>query len=101
MSYHGQTQYSKAIEQCQQALSLYDAASDQHGKAHVLNNLGGIYFDLGDAEKAAENYQQALSIFRQFQDSDGEANTLMKLPVFILLVNCTNKPYRYFARVEI
>jgi CHAT domain-containing protein len=41
-----------------------------------LNNIGGVYSDLGEKQKALEFYNQALPLIRAVGDKRGEATTL-------------------------
>jgi tetratricopeptide (TPR) repeat protein len=52
------------------------AVGNRAGEATTLNNIGGVYSDLGEKQKALEYYTQALAIFRAVGDRAGEATTL-------------------------
>jgi len=64
----------RAIEKYGEALRLYRAVSDRRREAATLNNIGGIYYLLGEMQKALEFYNQALPLWRD--DRSGEADTL-------------------------
>jgi hypothetical protein len=49
---------------------------DRSGEGATLNNLGGVYDDLGQKDKALDYYQQALAICREVGDRAGEGTTL-------------------------
>jgi tetratricopeptide (TPR) repeat protein len=42
-----QAEYRKAIESFQKAFTLYQAIGDRAGEGQSLNNIGGIYYRLG------------------------------------------------------
>jgi Flp pilus assembly protein TadD len=54
---------------------------DKGGEARTLNNLGGVYDDLGEKDKALDYYQQALALSLAVQDPYGEAVTRGNLAV--------------------
>jgi tetratricopeptide (TPR) repeat protein len=49
---------------------------DRGGEAATLNNIGGVYSDLGEKQKALDYYNQALPISRAVGDPYGEATIL-------------------------
>jgi CHAT domain-containing protein/tetratricopeptide (TPR) repeat protein len=66
----------KSIEKYHEALDLYRRASDRNGEAQTLNNIGEVYWSLGEIRKALDKYNEALSISREVGDRSGEAVTL-------------------------
>jgi CHAT domain-containing protein/tetratricopeptide (TPR) repeat protein len=66
----------KSIEKYHEALELYRRATDRNGEAQTLNNIGGVYWSLGEMQKALEKYNEALPIRRAVGDRRGEAETL-------------------------
>jgi CHAT domain-containing protein/Tfp pilus assembly protein PilF len=50
---------------------------DRGGEATTLNNIGGIYSDLGEMQKALQFLNQALPLYRAVGDRGGEAPTLV------------------------
>ncbi|MDT9252633.1 tetratricopeptide repeat protein, partial [Limnospira sp. PMC 1280.21] len=52
---------------------------DRRGEATTLNNIGGVYSDLGEKQTALDYYNQALPLFRAVGDREGEANTLTNM----------------------
>jgi tetratricopeptide (TPR) repeat protein len=46
------------------------------GEATTLNNIGGVYSDLGEKQKALDYYNQALPLIRAVGDPSGEATIL-------------------------
>ena len=54
----------KSIEKYYEALELYRRASDRNGEAQTLNNIGEVYWSLGEMQKALEKYNEALPLRR-------------------------------------
>jgi tetratricopeptide (TPR) repeat protein len=52
------------------------AVGDRAREAATLNNIGKVYFDLGEKQKALEYFTQALALRRVVGDRAGEATTL-------------------------
>ena len=59
-----------------QALPIRREVGDRAGEAATLNNIGCVYYGLGDRQRALEYYEQALPILREVGDRAGEATTL-------------------------
>src|SRR6266545_2256065 len=66
----------KSIEKYHEALDLYRRATDRSGEAQTLNNIGEVYWLLGEMRKALEKFNEALPIFQLVSDRRGEAVTL-------------------------
>lgn len=49
---------------------------DKTGEATTLNNIGSVYYSLGEKQKALEFYNQALPLFQQVGNKRGEATTI-------------------------
>jgi len=69
----------KSIEKYHEALDLYRRATDRNGEAQTLNNIGLVYWSLGETRKALEKYNEALPIRRAVGDRSGEATTLSNI----------------------
>ncbi len=78
-AYFSSSQYQRAIEYYQQALSIFRAVGDRNGEAKVLTNLGAAYFSSSQYQRAIEYYQQALSIFRAVGDRNTEGFLLANI----------------------
>ncbi|MFF3853495.1 tetratricopeptide repeat protein, partial [Micromonospora sp. NPDC002575] len=65
-----------ALEDYQQALTIYQKAGDRGNEAATLTNIGLVYDGLGDRQRALDYYHQALPILREVGDRTGEAVTL-------------------------
>jgi CHAT domain-containing protein/Tfp pilus assembly protein PilF len=66
----------KSIEKFYEALDLYRQATDRNGEAQTLNNIGEVYWSLGESQKAMEKYNEALPILQTVGNRRWEANTL-------------------------
>jgi Tfp pilus assembly protein PilF len=66
----------KSIDKYHEALELYRRATDRNGEAQTLNNIGEVYWSLGEMQKALEKYNEALPIMRAVGDRSEEAITL-------------------------
>jgi CHAT domain-containing protein/Tfp pilus assembly protein PilF len=69
----------KSIEKYHEALELYRRASARSREAGTLNNIGLVYWSLGDTQKALEKYNEALPIFQAVGDRSDEAVTLTNI----------------------
>ncbi|MFI1196978.1 tetratricopeptide repeat protein, partial [Micromonospora sp. NPDC020750] len=68
-----------ALEDYQQALTMYQQAGDHGNEAATLNNIGHVHGRLGDWRRALGFYDRALPILREVGDRAGEAATLNNL----------------------
>ncbi|MBE9207891.1 CHAT domain-containing protein [Nostoc sp. LEGE 06077] len=59
-----------------QSLPLRRQVRDKTGEAATLNNIGGVYSDLGDKQQTLQFYNQSLPLARQVGDKTQEAVTL-------------------------
>jgi tetratricopeptide (TPR) repeat protein len=59
-----------------ESLDLFRAIGDESGEAHVLNELGGVHWSLGDHDDAIALREQALEIYRRQGDNAGVARSL-------------------------
>jgi CHAT domain-containing protein/Tfp pilus assembly protein PilF len=66
----------KSIEKYYEALDLYRRATDRNGEAQALNNIGEVYWSLGESQKALDKFNEALPIFQAVGDRRWEANSL-------------------------
>ncbi|NES06633.1 MAG: tetratricopeptide repeat protein, partial [Okeania sp. SIO2F4] len=66
----------QAITKWEEALLLYRKTGNLIWEASTLNNIGGIYSELGEKQKALNYYQQALPLFQQVGNKGGEAGVL-------------------------
>ncbi|MGH9503158.1 MAG: tetratricopeptide repeat protein [Terriglobales bacterium] len=68
-----------AIRDCQIALQSSIAAGDMNGKAMMLTDLAGLYYEQGDLSRAESLWRQAIQEFRQIDNPDGVATALSNL----------------------
>ena len=69
----------KSIEKYHEALELYRRVGDQKAVGQTINNIGGIYFYLGERRRALEKFNEALPIRNASGDRRGEAETLSNI----------------------
>ncbi|HEY6403521.1 MAG TPA: tetratricopeptide repeat protein, partial [Blastocatellia bacterium] len=69
----------KSIEKYQEALELYQKAGARKGICDALNNIGAIYWSLGETHKALDRHNEALPICRELGYRNGEAITLTNI----------------------
>jgi tetratricopeptide (TPR) repeat protein len=66
----------KSIEKYHEVLDMYRRASNRKGEAQALNNIGEVYWSLGEMRKALEKFNEVLPLKRIVGDRSGEASTL-------------------------
>src|SRR5262245_26773718 len=71
----------KSIEKYHEALELYRRATDRSGEARTLNDIGTVYWSLGETQKALDKYNEALPILRAVGDRIWEAAALHNMGV--------------------
>jgi tetratricopeptide (TPR) repeat protein len=73
-------QSERAIEYCQQALSLIGEIGERRDEEICLSTLASAYNALGQTEQCIEYYLQALTIIsREFMDKESESSQLAAL----------------------
>jgi CHAT domain-containing protein/Tfp pilus assembly protein PilF len=70
-----------AIAKYEEALQLYREIGDRRNEGAMLNNIGFVYYSLGEMQKALGYYNQALTILRAVGDRNTEATTLSNIGV--------------------
>jgi CHAT domain-containing protein/Tfp pilus assembly protein PilF len=86
----------KSIEKYQGALEQYRKAGDRDGEALVLNNMGEIYWLLGEAKKTLEILNEVLLIRRVVGNRKEEVTTLTNMGVIYLSLGETQKALEKF-----
>ena len=71
----------KAIDLCEQALTISREIEDKRGEVSDLCNLGISYSHLGETLKAIDLCEQALTISREIGDKSGEGTNLGNLGI--------------------
>jgi DNA-binding CsgD family transcriptional regulator len=67
----------EALRYHQEALQLFQAASDQRGLAATYDLLGATHVMGGDIPAGVEHYEQAIVLFRELSDLQGLVSSLM------------------------
>ncbi len=65
------SQYGKALQSWEQALTIYRKIGDRPGEANSLHNFGNAYLFLGQYKRALKFYKQSLEIFREIEARQG------------------------------
>ena len=74
--YYGLGDKHRALENYDQALSLFEATKDDWGVAEARMDIGRIYHSFGEEDKALASFHQALALFKQLSMPRLEAQTL-------------------------
>jgi signal transduction histidine kinase/tetratricopeptide (TPR) repeat protein/ActR/RegA family two-component response regulator len=53
----------------EEAFKIAESLHDKDMQGHILNQMGGVYFDNSDFGKAIEYYKQSLDVFKEAKDS--------------------------------
>jgi len=78
-AYFSLSEFNRAIELYDQALSLARKLGDRCGEANSLIGLGYAYNSLEQYQQAIQFHQQSLNIFRTIDDQQGQASNLNSL----------------------
>jgi CHAT domain-containing protein len=70
------SEYQKALEYHEQALSIARAIGDYRLEIFALREMGKVYESRGNKAKALKTYTNALSFYQSEKDLRGEADTL-------------------------
>lgn len=65
-----QGQSREALKTFEEVLALVRKIQERQGEGATLNQIGSVYYNLGDLQKALDYYQQALAIFKE-RGTDG------------------------------
>jgi CHAT domain-containing protein len=80
---------TEALNYYHQALAIHREVGNRSGEAPTLNNIGGVYYDLGNHSEALNYYNQALPILQEVADRPTESATLANIA---LVYRDTNQP---------
>jgi len=69
LGYYFLANYSDAVDQFQNSLSVFDSINFKVGIANIWSNLGSTYFNIGDDIKAIEAQLKSLRISEELKDS--------------------------------
>ncbi|MEG4393359.1 CHAT domain-containing tetratricopeptide repeat protein, partial [Microcoleus sp. BROC3] len=81
-----------------QSLPLSRATGDRGGEAATLNNIGGVYSELGEKQKALEYLGQSLPLRRATSDRAGEAATLSNIGSVYSQLGEKQKALEYYSQ---
>ncbi len=81
VSYYEISEYEKAIDAFNQALTLSRDTKNRHQEGIVLGYLGVAYGLLRQFEKALDYHTQALAIHRELQDHDRRGDPRLPMSV--------------------
>ncbi len=76
----------KSVEKYYEALELFRKAGYRSGAAQTLNNIGEVYWYLGETHKALEKFNESLPIFRAVGARRGEGVSLNNIGVIYQLL---------------
>ncbi|MEM7373732.1 MAG: sensor histidine kinase [Bacteroidota bacterium] len=80
------------------ALAIREEIQDSSGMASSLNNLGGNFVELGQAEQAIPYLKRALQIKRRLRTSQGKAMNLYNLGLAYYSLENYEKAHSYFLQ---
>ena len=89
-------QYPRAQQLATQALALAEDHQDILGQARALNNLGIVYWYLGDNDIVLEHWLRALNLRRQAQDDKSIAGSLNNIGLVYLAQQQVDDAIEYF-----
>jgi CHAT domain-containing protein/Tfp pilus assembly protein PilF len=87
-----------AVRKYEEALSLWRAIGDRRSEAITLNNIGLVYYSLGDNQKALGFHTEALPLRRAVGDRNGEATTLNNIGLVHYSLGDNRKALDFFTR---
>jgi adenylate cyclase len=82
--YYATGAYDMAFEKCQQALQGFERLADAGGQADALEQLGYIYWKLGDKDRIGEYFSRSLKLRRETGDRKSLGNALNNVGIFTL-----------------
>ncbi len=99
--YHKLYLYDDALELKEEALATRRVAdpSDRHALAVDLNNLGRLFYDLGDHAAAGAYYRQALAMWERLGDTADAALALRNLAALEIKQGNTGEAVELYRRV--
>jgi tetratricopeptide (TPR) repeat protein len=71
--------HTQALDDCGQALALFQQLGDRDGEAATWDSLGYAHHHLAHHSQATDCYRHALDMFRDLGDRHEEADTLNRL----------------------
>ena len=77
--HYQRSEYKKAQEYLQKALTIKTKIGDKHGEAPCYINLGIVFYSVGEYAKAEKYLQKAITIMTEIGDKHGEAACYLNL----------------------
>ena len=91
--------YPEAINSFKASLALFESTNNKEGIANILNNLGSIYFLLGDDAKSIEYHLESLKVAEEIDNKVRIATNLNNIGTVYLNKPATaNQSLAYFLR---
>ncbi len=90
--------YDESLSKSRLALGLFEAISDDIGKATALNNIGLSYWNLGDYETALSHYQEALDLMPHVGDKKLESSVLSNIGIIYRTTGDQDNALQYYER---
>ncbi len=90
--------YDESLAKSRLALGLFEAISDDLGKASALNNIGLAYWNLGDYETALSHYQEALELMPLVGDKKLESHVLSNIGIIYRMTGDQDNALQYYER---
>lgn len=79
MTYTARKEFPAALENYNEALTIFRALNENNAVAATMLSIGGVYNLINDATKALEFHNQALSSYQTAKDRKGEATALSNI----------------------
>ncbi|WP_204153419.1 CHAT domain-containing protein [Leptolyngbya sp. CCY15150] len=75
----GAARFNEAVDQCEQAISIYQSLDDIPAVAETFERLGRYFyiFDPGESEECVEYIDQAILLYRELGDIDQEVEAIV------------------------
>jgi tetratricopeptide (TPR) repeat protein len=87
-----------ALKKYENALNIFEKTGSDKGKGSALNNIGQVYFRLGQYSKSLEFYQKALSIKKKIGDTKGECYSINGIGLVYNAQSQYKKALEFFER---
>jgi len=68
LGYYMQGEYTKALENWESSMRIYEMLGDEEGIANILSNRGSVYFTTGGYTLALEDFLEALPLAEELGD---------------------------------
>lgn len=95
--YASVAEFDAALAKYNEGIELWKKLGNQHRIAASYNNIGLVYFDMGEKAKAIKYYELSLATFRADRpNTRGEANVLSQLGFYYLDEGDAKRAEGYF-----